>query len=72
MKKCGLFVVATIVIGIIGFVINLISVCFGIIITHTKEGQDIINESANEFGLHYIGSDKKKTSTTNEIGFKAY
>lgn len=59
MKKCGLFVVVTIVIGIIGFVINLFSVCCGIMITHTKEGQDIIKESANIVGLHYIGSNKK-------------
>lgn len=71
MKKCGLFVVVTIVIGIIGFVINLFSVCVGIMITHTKEGQDRINAAAKEAGLHFIGSNKK-TSTTNEIGFKAY
>ncbi len=71
MKKCGLFVVATIVIGIVGLLINLFSVCVGIMITHTKEGQDLINETANESGLHFIGSNKK-TSTTNEIGFKAY
>ena len=71
MKKCGLFVVATIVIGIIGLLINLFSVCVGIMITHTKEGQDLINETVTENGLHFIGSNKK-TSTTNEIGFKAY
>lgn len=71
MKKCGLFVVVTIVIGIIGFLINLFSVCVGIMLTHTKEGQDIINDAAKESGLHFIGSNKK-TSTTNEIGFKAY
>ena len=71
MKKCGLFVVVTIVIGIIGLLINLFSVCVGIMITHTKEGQDLINETAKESGLHFIGSNKK-TSTTNEIGFKAY
>ena len=71
MKKCSLFVVVTIVIGIIGFLINLFSVCVGIMVTHTKEGQDLINESANKVGLHFIGSNKK-TSTTNEIGFKAY
>lgn len=71
MKKCGLFVVVTTVIGIIGLLINLFSVCVGIMITHTKEGQDLINETAKEHGLHFIGSNKK-TSTTNEIGFKAY
>jgi D-alanyl-lipoteichoic acid acyltransferase DltB (MBOAT superfamily) len=72
MKKCGLFVVVTIVIGIIGLLINLFSVCVGIMITHTKEGQDLINDTAKEYGLHFIGSNKKKISTTNEIGFKAY
>ena len=71
MKKCSLFVVVTIVIGIIGFLINLFSVCVGIMVTHTKEGQDLINDAAKEAGLHFIGSNKK-TSTTNEIGFKAY
>ena len=71
MKKCGLFVVVTIVFGIIGFFINLFSVCVGIMVAHTKEGQDLINNAANEVGLHFIGSNKK-TSTTNEIGFKAY
>lgn len=59
MKKCGLFVVVTIVIGIIGLLINLFSVCVGIMITHTKEGQDLIKENAEENGLHYIGSNKK-------------
>ena len=71
MKKCGLFVVVTIVIGIIGFLSSLFSVCIGIMITHTKEGQDLINETVKETDLHFIGSNKK-TSTTNEIGFKAY
>lgn len=71
MKKCGLFVVVTIVIGIIGFLSSLFSVCVGIMIAHTKEGQDFINDAAKEAGLHFIGSNKK-TSTTNEIGFKAY
>lgn len=71
MKKCGLFVVATIVIGIICFLTNLFSVCVGIMVTHTKEGQDVINDAAKESGLHFIGSNSK-TSTTNEIGFKAY
>lgn len=71
MKKCGLFVVVTIVIGIIGFLSSLFSVCIGIMITHSKEGQDLINDVAKESGLHFIGSNKK-TSTTNEIGFKAY
>ena len=66
MKKCGLFVVVTMVIGIIGLLINLFSVCVGIMITHTKEGQDLINETAKERGLHFIGSNSK-TSTTNEI-----
>lgn len=66
MKKCGLFVVVTIVIGIIGLLINLFSVCVGIMITHTKEGQDLIKENAEEVGLHFIGSNKK-TSTTNKI-----
>ena len=40
-------------------------------ITHSKEGQDLINDAAKEAGLHIIGSNKK-TYTTNEIGFKAY
>ena len=71
MKKCGLFVVVTIVIGIISFLSSLFSVCIGIMITHSKEGQDLINDAAKESGLHIIGSNKK-TSTTNEIGFKAY
>ena len=71
MKKCGLFVVVTIVIGIISFLSSLFSVCVGVMITHTKEGQDFINDAAKESGLHIIGSNKK-TSTTNEIGFKAY
>ena len=71
MKKCGLFVVVTIVIGIIGLLINLFSVCVGVMITHTKEGQDLINETANNVGLHFIGSNKK-TSASNEIRFKAY
>ena len=71
MKKCGLFVVVTIVIGIISFLSSLFSVCIGIMITHSKEGQDLINEAAKGTGLHIIGSNKK-TSTTNEIGFKAY
>ena len=71
MKKCGLFVAVTIVIGIIGFLSSFFSVCIGIMITHTKEGQDLINETAKEVDLHFIGSNKK-TSTTNEIGFKAY
>lgn len=71
MKKCGLFVVVTIVIGIISFLSSLFSVCVGIMVTHTKEGQDAINDAAKESGLHFIGSNKK-TSTTNEIGFKAY
>lgn len=70
-KKCGLFVVVTIVIGIISFLSSLFSVCIGIMITNSKEGQDLINEAAKESGLHIIGSNKK-TSTTNEIGFKAY
>ena len=71
MKKCGLFVVVTIVFGIISLLINLFSVSVGIMITHSKEGQDLINEAAKGTGLHIIGSNKK-TSTTNEIGFKAY
>lgn len=71
MKKCGLFVVATIVIGIISFLSSLFSVCVGIMITHSKEGQDFINDAAEEAGLHVIDSNKK-ISTTNEIGFKAY
>lgn len=71
MKKCGLFVVVTIVIGIISFLSSLFSVCVGIMITHSKEGQDLINETAKETGLHFIDSNKK-SSTTNEIGFKAY
>ena len=71
MKKCGLFVVVTIVFGIISLLINLFSVCVGIMITHSKEGQDLINEAAEGAGLHIIGSNKK-ISTTNEIGFKAY
>ena len=71
MKKCGLFVVVTIVIGIISFLSSLFSVCVGIMVIHTKEGQDLINNAAKETGLHFIGSNKK-TSTTNEIGFKAY
>ena len=71
MKKCGLFVVVTIVIGIIGFLSSLFSVCVGIMVTHTKEGQDLINDAAKKVDLHFIGSNKK-TYTTNEIGFKAY
>ena len=71
MKKCGLFVVVTIVIGIISFLSSLFSVCIGIMITHSKEGQDLINEAAKGTSLHIIGSNKK-TSATNEIGFKAY
>ena len=71
MKKCGLFVVVTIVIGIIGFLSSLFSVSIGIMITNSKEGQDLIKEAAKGTGLHIIGSNKK-TSTTNEIGFKAY
>ena len=71
MKKCGLFVVVTIVIGIICFLSSLFSVCIGVMITHSEEGQDLINDAAKESGLHFIGSNKK-TSTTNEIGFKAY
>ena len=71
MKKCGLFVVVTIVIGIISFLSSLFSVCIGIMITNSKEGQDLINDAAEESGLHFIGSNKK-TYTTNEIGFKAY
>ena len=71
MKKCGLFVVVTIVIGIISFLSSLFSVSIGIMTTHSKEGQDLINEAAKRTGLHIIGSNKK-TSTTNEIGFKAY
>ena len=71
MKKCGLFVVVTIVFGIIGLFINLFSVCVGIMLAHTKEGQDLRNNTANEVGLHFIGSNKK-TYSTNEIGFKAY
>ena len=71
MKKCGLFVVVTIVIGIISFLSSLFSVCVAIMVTNSKEGQDLINEAAKEAGLHIIGSNKK-TSTTNEIGFKAY
>lgn len=71
MKKCGLFVVVTIVIGIISFLSSLFSVSVGIMITHSKEGQDLINEAAKGTGLHIIGSNKK-TSATNEIGFKAY
>lgn len=71
MKKCGLFVVVTIVIGIISFLSSLFSVSIGIMITNSKEGQDLINEAAEKAGLHIIGSNKK-TSTTNEIGFKAY
>ena len=71
MKKCGLFVVVTIVIGIISFLSSLFSVCVGIMVTHSKEGQDLIDEAAKRTGLHIIGSNKK-ISTTNEIGFKAY
>ena len=71
MKKCGLFVVVTIVIGIISFLSSLFSVCVGIMITQSKEGQDLINEAAKGAGLHIIGSNKK-TSASNEIGFKAY
>lgn len=71
MKKCGLFVVVTIVIGIISFLSSLFSVSIGIMITHSKEGQDLINDAAKGTGLHIIGSNKK-TYTTNEIGFKAY
>lgn len=71
MKKCGLFVVVTIVIGIISFLSSLFSVCLGIMITHSKEGQDLINDAAKESGLHIIDSNKK-ISTTNQIGFKAY
>ena len=71
MKKCGLFVGVTIVIGIISFLSSLFSVWIGIMITNSKEGQDLINEAAKGTGLHIIGSNKK-TSTTNEIGFKAY
>ena len=71
MKKCGLFVVVTIVIGIISFLSSLFSVGIGIMITHSKEGQDLINDAAKESCLHIIGSNKK-TYTTNEIGFKAY
>ena len=71
MKKCGLFIVVTIVIGIISFLSSLFSVSIGIMITNSKEGQDLINEAAKGTGLHIIGSNKK-TSTTNEIGFKAY
>lgn len=66
MKKCGLFVVVTIVFGIIGLFINLFSVYLGIMVTHTKEGQNLINDVANELGWHFIGSNKK-ISTTNEI-----
>ena len=69
MKKCGLFVVVTI--GIISFLSSLFSVCIGIMITHSKEGQDLINDATKKSGLHFIGSNKK-TSATNEIGFKAY
>ena len=71
MKKCGLFVGVTIVIGIISFLSSLFSVCIGIMVTNSKEGQDLINNAAKEAGLHIIGSNKK-TSATNEIGFKAY
>lgn len=71
MKKCGLFVVVTIVIGIISFLSSLFSVCIGIMVTNSKEGQDLINDAAKKAGLHIIGSNKK-TSVTNEIGFKAY
>ena len=71
MKKCGLFVVVTIVIGIISFLSSLCGGCIGYCLVNTEEGREKFEDRFNKSGLHFIGSNKK-TSTTNEIGFKAY